>query len=556
MDILQVRDVTFRYPTCSEAVLNSLSFRITKGEFIVLCGETGCGKTTLLRLLKNELAPHGERKGRIYFEGKDIEEETEELPLTQKIGFVMQRPETQIVTDTVWHELAFGLENLGLPTSLIRRRVGEMASYFGIGEWFDKRTSELSGGQKQLLNLAAVMVMQPDLLILDEPTAQLDPIAAADFIATLQKLNREFGLTILLSEHRLEDVFPVADRIMVMGKGELLCFDTPGKVGSFMNQNEKLRLSMPCAMRVFHAFSYPMESPVTVKEGRNFIEEFFDNKVVSLPGQHKKAKVRNTDHGLRQEIAGTIRPALELHEVCFRHQREEEDVLHYTSFIVQENEVYCILGGNASGKSTTLRVAAGVLHPYSGRVSLFGRKLSAYKAGSLYKNNLAMLPQDVQTVFLKNTVREELGEGYVQPYGLDFDFARLLDKHPYDLSGGEQQLCALAKVLQQNPRVLLLDEPTKGIDSYYKSRLIEIIHQLKAEGMTILIVTHDLEFAAGCSDRCALFFHGEITSEDAPGDFFEGNNFYTTAANRMTRNLYEKIITAEEAIEICRLNIK
>ncbi len=561
MDLLQVRDVTFRYPTSGEAVLNGMSFRIKKGEFVVLCGETGCGKTTLLRLIKNELAPHGERKGRIYFSGKDIEE-SEDNEITQNIGFVMQRPETQIVTDTVWHELAFGLENMGLSTSLIRRRVGEMASYFGIGDWFDKKTSELSGGQKQLLNLAAVMVMQPELLILDEPTAQLDPIAAADFIATLQKLNREFGLTILLSEHRLEDVFPVADRIMVMGEGRLLCYDTPGNVGTFMNQNDKLRLSMPCAMRVFHAFDFTEKSPVTVKEGRTFIEDHFDRKIInlrredrkSLPMQTKGSEEANKEsvRKLRSKSYGT--PALSFHEVSFRHQRDEDDVLRYTSFSVFENEIYCILGGNASGKSTTLRVAAGVLHPYSGKVNLFGKRLSSYKAGSLYKNNLAMLPQDVQTVFIKNTVREELGKDYKQPQGLDFDFTKLMDKHPYDLSGGEQQLCALAKVLQQEPRVLLLDEPTKGIDSYYKAKMINIIRHLKQEGMTILIVTHDLEFAAHCADRCALFFNGEITSEDAPWEFFEGNNFYTTAANRMTRNLYEKIITVEDAIEICRLN--
>lgn len=215
MALLQIENLSFRYPKSERLALDSVTLNIHAGDFVVVCGESGCGKTTLLKLLKRELAPAGEKNGSISY-NELLQEELDPRVSAHEIGYVLQNPDNQIVTDKVWHELAFGLENLGIPTQVIRRRVGEMASYFGIQDWFRRNTDELSGGQKQLLNLAAVMVMQPKILILDEPTSQLDPIAAADFIATLQKLNRELGLTILLVEHRLEEVFPIADKVLFM----------------------------------------------------------------------------------------------------------------------------------------------------------------------------------------------------------------------------------------------------------------------------------------------------------------------------------------------------
>lgn len=538
MDILQIKNLNFKYPNCSEATLKDVSLNIKSGDFVVICGETGCGKTTLLRMLKRELSPAGKRSGEIYYKGilqSDLDERTSAC----EIGFVMQKPENQIVTDKVWHELAFGLENMGIQTTVIRRRVSEMSSYFGIGNWFDKDTSELSGGQKQLLNLAAVMVMQPNILILDEPTAQLDPIAAADFIATLQKLNRELGLTIIIVEHRLEEVFPVADKVIVMDKGSVLHYDDPYIVGGKMKAHEHMMYAMPCAMRIFNSFDIDKPCPLTVKEGRRFIEDNFKDNI-------KKFNITPYKHN--------DKVALEFTDVWFRYDKEAPDVLKSANFKVYENEIFCILGGNASGKSTSLSVAAGLLRPYSGIVKVFGKKIQSYKNGDLYKNNLALLPQDAQTVFLKDTVKDDINEVNNGDVELPFDLSALLPKHPYDLSGGEQQLCALAKTLMLNPRLLLLDEPTKGIDAYFKRNIIDILCKLKKSGMTIVIVTHDVEFAALCADRCALFFGGDITSIDVPTLFFSENNFYTTAANRMTRYKYDNIVTAEDTIKICKMN--
>ena len=538
MEILKVENMSFTYPQCGGEALSDISFSAERGEFIVLCGATGSGKSTLLRMLKRELSPLGERKGEVYYKGRRLSE-LEDRESASAIGFVMQSPEQQIVTDKVWHELAFGLENLGIPKSDIARRVAEMASYFGIGPWYGRDTAELSGGQKQLLNLAAVLVMQPELLILDEPTAQLDPIAAADFIATLKRLNQDFGLTIIIAEHRLEDVIPTGDRLMVMEKGKLIADGRPEQVISGLRDRHDILCGMPAAARLSTELGAEGECPLTVRAGREFIEQGYRNEVRSLPAA---------------EIQQQGETALEFRDVYFRYTRDSKDILRGLDLKVFCGEIFCILGGNGSGKTTSLKAAAGLIKAYSGSIKVFGKKLKEYKNRSLYRNCLAMLPQDVQTVFLKNTVREELEECGAKAAELPYDISHLLDKHPYDLSGGEQQLTALAKVLAAEPKLLLLDEPTKGLDASAKRNIISVLKQLKNDGMTIVTVTHDVEFAAMCADRCAMFFDGGIVSSGAPDEFFSENSFYTTAASRMTRGYYDKAVTVEAAAELCRRN--
>ena len=538
MEILKVENMSFTYPQCGGEALSDISFSAERGEYIVLCGATGSGKSTLLRMLKRELSPLGERKGEVYYKGRRLSE-LEDRESASAIGFVMQSPEQQIVTDKVWHELAFGLENLGIPKSDIARRVAEMASYFGIGPWYGRDTAELSGGQKQLLNLAAVLVMQPELLILDEPTAQLDPIAAADFIATLKRLNQDFGLTIIIAEHRLEDVIPTGDRLMVMEKGKLIADGRPEQVISGLRDRHDILCGMPAAARLSTELGAEGECPLTVRAGREFIEQGYRNEVRSLPA----AKIQQQGE-----------TALEFRDVYFRYTRDSKDILRGLDLKVFCGEIFCILGGNGSGKTTSLKAAAGLIKSYSGSIKVFGKKLKEYKNRSLYRNCLAMLPQDVQTVFLKNTVREELEECGAKAAELPYDISHLLDKHPYDLSGGEQQLTALAKGLAAEPKLLLLDEPTKGLDASAKRNIISVLKQLKNDGMTIVTVTHDVEFAAMCADRCAMFFDGGIVSSGAPDEFFSENSFYTTAASRMTRGYYDKAVTVEAAAELCRRN--
>ncbi len=538
MEILKVEDLSFTYPLCKEPALKNIFFSVEKGDFVAVCGATGSGKSTLLRMLKRELIPLGERTGKIYINDCS-QDELSDTESAYSIGYVMQKPEQQIVTDKVWHELAFGLENMNVEQNKIASRVAEMAAYVGIEEWYDKRVSELSGGQKQLLNLASVMVMQPDVLILDEPTAQLDPIAASDFIATLRKLNRELSLTIIITEHRLEEIIPICDKLLVLEKGSLLHYDPPRNVIERLKNRPELLCAMPSASQLYHAVKGTGACPLDIREGRAFISESFENNIRALPcGGYSHSDVQ----------------ALRFSDVYFRYERELPDVLCGLSFTVYENEIFCILGGNGSGKTTALSVSAALLKPYSGTVKVFDKKLKDYKNQSLYRGCLSMLPQDVQTVFMRNTVREELENVKVDM--LPFDITDLYDKHPYDLSGGEQQLVALAKVLETRPRLLLLDEPTKGLDAHIKLELIEIMKKLKQSGMTIVVVTHDVEFASLCADRCAMFFRGNVVSVGTPAEFFSENSFYTTSASRMTRGYYDRISTIEDAARICMLNGK
>lgn len=542
MELLKAENLSFKYPASAENTLDGLSFSVSKGDYIAVCGSTGSGKTTLLRQLKPELAPLGLRSGDIMYKGKSLSDVSQRESASE-IGYIMQRPEQQIVTDRVWHELAFGLENLGVPAGSIRRRVAEMASYFGVEDWFERSTDQLSGGQKQLLNLAAVMVMNPELLILDEPTAQLDPIAASEFLATVRKLNRELSLTVIIAEHRLEEVIPSCDALLVLDGGKKMIFDKPENAVPVLGGIPEAAAALPSAARVFLALDSGDKSgascPFSVREGREYIQNGFDNSVRSL--EHKKP-------------APSGKEALSMKKCRFRYSRELPDVLCGLDLTVFEGELFFILGGNGSGKTTALGAAAGLLRCTSGTIKVFGKKLSEYKGQSLYNDCLSMLPQDAQTAFLRPTVREELAD--TGEYPTLYDFSGLLDSHPYDLSGGEQQLLALTKALSARPRLLLLDEPTKGLDAGWKNRIASILQSLKQNGVAVVVVTHDVEFAAQTADRCALFFRGEITCVGEPESFFSENSFYTTAASRMSRGFFDGAVTTADVIELCALNGK
>lgn len=540
MEILKVENIGFAYPQDSLETISDISFTINKGEFVAVCGATGSGKSTLLRMFKRELLLQGRQSGCIYFEGTLISE-LDAKTSACSIGFVMQNCEMQLVTDTVRHELAFGLENINTPQNTIAQRVAEVCSYFGIEHLYDKKISKLSGGQKQLVNLAAVMTMNPSVLILDEPTSQLDPIAAADFIAVLKKLNSEFDLTIIITEHRLEEIIPSCDKILVLENGRKLVFDTPQNTIGALKDIPQLWCAMPSAARLYHAFDIKCDCPLDITQGRAFLHNNFENKISSLS---------------TQEYTHSKNIALEFKNVYFRYEKTSPDVLKGFDLKIYENEIFCILGANGTGKTTMLSLASNLAKPYCGSIKVFGKKIESYKNQSLYSECLACLPQDVQTVFLKNTVEQELVDAGAQNISLPFDLTALYHKHPYDLSGGQQQLVALAKVLALSPKLLLLDEPTKGIDANAKQKLIDVLRELKSSGLTVVMVTHDVEFAAVCADRCALFFNGTIISHRPSTQFFAENNFYTTAISRMTRGFFDNAVTLQDAVKLCSLNQK
>ena len=544
----EIKDLTFAYAAAKDRpALKDVTLSVGRGEYMVLCGRSGSGKTTLLRHLKPVLTPHGKRSGEILFNGIPVKQ-LSERDQAAKIGYVMQNPDDQIVTDKVWHELAFGLESLGCDQKTMRARVAEMACYFGIQDWFHRDVANLSGGQKQLLNLASIMAMQPEVLILDEPTSQLDPIAASDFLNTVRKINLELGTTILITEHRLEDIFPHADRAVVMEDGRVIADDAPGRIGRLLHeQDSPMFTAMPTPVRVFFGAGGGGECPLTVRDGRRWLSDVFPEGAETRSLPEKPLPEPEEE------------PALSMKELWFRYEKESPDIMRGVSMEVPKGCLYAIVGGNGAGKSTTLKAVCGINRPYRGKIRVFGKPVDKYRSSELFTKCLTMLPQDPKSLFVKKTVREDLEEmnpdkEKVMATARLCQVETLLDSHPYDLSGGEQQRAALAKVLLTEPRLLLLDEPTKGIDSFFKETFAGILAELKKQGITIVMVSHDVEFCARYADMVSMFFDGQILTTDTPQRFFGGNSFYTTAANRMSRHVFSQAVTAEDVIELVRRN--
>lgn len=529
MEMLSCENVAFKYNESTDYAISDCTFSVKKGEKIMLCGASGSGKSTLLRLLKRELSPRGELSGNITLMGKD-RSELSDRESAEKIGFVMQNPDSQTVCDKVSAELAFGLESFGVKSGEIQSRVGEMAAFFGIEPLYDRDISTLSGGQKQLVALCSVMATDPDILLLDEPTAQLDPVAARELLGILDRLNKEMGVTIIIAEHDPEELFDSCDKILYLAKGKTEFFGTPALTAKYFVENA-LEGFLPETAKAFARLCDAL--PLNVRQGRAKLEKL---GVTDIP----KQAVNDTE---RAEPY-----ALQCKNLWQRYEKNSPDILKGCDLGIRKGECYGLLGSNGGGKSTLLRVICGLCKPYMGTVSLFGKKQKAYKNGSLFREMLAFLPQEPVTMFVKESVREDLLQSgdkvTVENVSQRMGIEHLLDRHPWDLSGGEIQKCAFAKILLADPKIIVLDECTKGMDSFAKKALGDVLASLKAEGRTILLVTHDLEFAAQYCDRCGLLFDGKIVAEDNAVEFFSHNRFYTTAAARLTRGFFSGAVTS------------
>ena len=528
---IKIKNLIFSYPNSKKTALNNINLTVNQGEFVTVCGKSGCGKSTLLRHLKPILTPHGKTSGEIYFYGKSIYD-LSDREQAENIGFVMQNPDNQIVTDKVWHELVFGLESLGINSAEIRSKAAEMASFFGIQNWFYENVTNLSGGQKQILNLASVMVMNPTLLLLDEPSSQLDPISAHDFFTMLERINTELGVTIILSEHNLSEVFPLSDKVVVMEDGKITAENTPYKIGEELKQ-KSMFAALPTPTKIYYSLGNNSGNcPITIRDGHKWLEKQQINEHFEFKSEKNRI---NTE------------PILELKDVWFRYEKNSDDILKGLSFKVHENEFYAIVGGNGVGKSTALSVISKINKPYRGKVFIND------------DTKVAVMPQNPQSLFLKKSVLEELYDAVFDvekekrkneiEYVIKLcELDNLLENHPYDLSGGEQQRVALAKMLLRKPDLLVLDEPTKGLDACFKRKLATILKSLQKNGMTVLMVTHDIEFCAEYADICAMFFDGKIVSEAPPRKFFAENNFYTTSAKRMADGIIENAVLDKDII--------
>ena len=577
MEQIKISHLTFSYGEENAFSLKDISFTVERGEILLIMGESGCGKTTLLRHLKKDYMPSGKRgsDSQIQIAGKPVEslKDKEQAGL---VGFVRQNPDAALVTDKVWHELAFGLENLGYPQEIMQRKIAEMTAFFGLEEIYHEEICKLSGGQKQMVSLASIMVMEPEVLVLDEPAGQLDPIAAAEFFHMIEKIHREIGTTIILTEHRLEEVYSLCDKVLVLEQGKILMEGSPRQVAArlyqdgislyqalpaaavlYLNLNEQKEMTEAAfESEVSDAVSESaQEMPLTVREGKKWLES-----------RYQKHQFLEKDLGrLKREIAESSsgrkngNPVLSADEIWFRYEPGSRDIIKACSMALERKKITAILGGNGAGKSTLLHILAGHYKVCRGRMKAIN-------------GSIGMLPQNPQAMFVKKTVREELelsGKSrkgkernpVKDGFGLEeiIDFCNLdevLEQHPFDLSGGQMQKLALAKLLLEDYDILLLDEPGKGMDYAFKLEMGKLLKRLTSMGKTILMVSHDVEFCARYADLCGLFFDGQVVSVLETRAFFQQNVFYTTAVARMCKTIFPGAVIMEEVLEAIGVKTK
>lgn len=516
--VFEIQNLTFRYPGGSHNALENVSFTVETGSFLLVFGASASGKSTLLRHLKFLTAPFGTRSGSILFKGKDISA----LPsqrLAAEIGFVFQNPDTQLICEQVFDELAFGLEQTGVESPEIMRRIGETAAFFGIDQLLERKVETLSGGQKQLVNLAAVTALRPSVIILDEPTAMLDPVAAADFYAMLYRLNREQGITVILCEHRCEEALPLSDSMLYMENGSVIGCGPIQTVLQEMLALPERREFLPVPLRLLYALQDRPDAviPLNVRGLRLQFERYREH-YHEREGAERIAEKEKT---------------VSVKHLFFRYQKDGPDILRDLTFSCFSGEIFALAGGNGAGKTTLLKLLAGLLQGDGGKIKT--RKTAVY------------MPQDPRLFFLKDTVEEDIAfqismdglpseaaQQLIRTYpGLFEDFPSLQKRNPLDLSGGELQRMAFFKVLLKEPDILLLDEPAKGLDARCRNQLGGILRLLADAGKTILVSTHDMDFIADWADRAGMLFDGKITGCDAAASFLKNNHFYTTRLSKV-----------------------
>lgn len=538
MVFLETKNLSFKYLDNS-FTLSDINFSLDKGDFCLVVGKTGCGKTTLLKLLKKEITPSGELKGLVKIDGFDLKDYD-----SSKIVYMFQNPSRQIVSDKVYHEIVFGLEARGLEKGVIETKLAEIVNYLDINDLLEKHTMELSGGEAQLVSLASLLVLDPEVILLDEASSQLDPLTRKKFLEILKRINQDFGITIILVEHNLEDVLEFTDKIIVLDKGKMIYFGLKEEAINFLASNKQYFAFLPKTLQISKYLD--LGSLLHLKD----VKEALKNKYKNEINFSYEAKV------FEKEI-------IKVEDLYYRYSKKEKDVLEKLSLTVYDNEILGLVGGNGVGKTTLLKNLAGIRSFYSGKIEIENKNIRKYKGNILYKKLIAYLPQDPLTLFLKRTVGEDL-EYYVKSLDLDkalleellvkFDLKPLLEMSPYDLSGGELQKAAFTKILLSKPKILFLDEPTKGMDFSLREELKEILMDLKAKGATIIIATHDLEFIASVADRVGIMFNGKVLSLTDSHSFFSNSNFYTTVASLASRDLYDKVITVPELVEIAKKN--
>lgn len=496
MEAIKCEKLNFTYPLGKIQALKNVDLTIKKGELALIIGKSAAGKSTLMKLMKNEIAPKGEISGEIIVNGR--------------VGYVSQNVEENIVCDKVRSELAFGLTNIGASADEIELSVAEVASYFNLESKLDNDVSSLSGGEKQMVNLASVMIMKPDILVLDEPTSQLDPISASRFIAMINQLHSDFGITVIMSIHSADEIFATADSIVLVDNATVVIKSNQHDMIEYLKLNTPEMLGVvPTQMRLY-------EGVDTVLGCRNVLKS-------------KQLALINADEAFCDD-------AVKIKSVSFAYKKGN-DILDSLSLNIKQGSINAILGANGCGKTTLLKVIAGVKKHYRGKIKPNGK--------------ISMLCQNPFDLFTRDRCADEVEFGELTAF-LEIDDIK--NQHPYDLSGGQAGRLALAKVIQTGADIILLDEPTKALDSALKIKLASILKRLCAEGKTIVIVSHDIEFVGEYSDFVSFMSRGRIVATDNRQSFFSRLSLYTTSVARITNGIVDNIVSVSDLEKAGGLN--
>lgn len=553
MPLFKVENLTYYYPDAQQPALHNVNMSIEEGEFLLVVGGSGSGKSSLARALAGLIPDFygGRIGGRVFYKRQDIRQ-INKRTLAGEIGIVFQDPEKQLVMTGVEGEVAFGLENLGLPQAEMFRRVAEVLGFFGLTQLKTEFTASLSGGQKQKLALASVLAMQPHLLILDEPTSQLDPAASEELFNLVRQLNEEMNLTIVLVEQRLERCFHLADRVVVMEGGQIVQESPPGESAVWQVKN---RLPYIPPVAGFFACTGLSGVPLTVKEGRKLLSKYVLSRDQSagqnlvLPQPVRAAsKERDT-------------PIVEVKGLWFTYP-DGREALRGIDLHIGAGEFVALMGENASGKTTLLKQLAGLLKPWRGRVLVAGldtRKVAPCQLARV----VGYLSQNPNDYLFRDTVEEELGftlsnlglpgDGRIDEMLERMKLKRCREFNPRDLSSGERQRVALASVMAAGPQLLLLDEPTRGIDYGLKAGLGSLLQEVAAEGTAVFLVTHDVEFAAEYAGRVVMLFDGKVACDGPKHEVLSSSIFYSPQMSRLFRGVNSGVLSLREALEFTGL---
>jgi energy-coupling factor transport system ATP-binding protein len=551
--LLEIENLSYAYPGCEEAALKDVTLSVRQGEFLLLLGASGSGKSTLCRAV-NGLVPHfygGRIEGSVRVDGTETVSSTV-AELSRTVGMVFQDPENQMVTDNTLSEVAFGLENTGLDRLQMRKRVEEVLASLRLSDMRDSSINELSGGQKQKVALASVLVMHPKVLVLDEPTSQLDPISAEDFLSQLKALNDELGLVVILAEHRVERCFHFADRVVVLDHGRITYAGEPS--GMIEWSRGKRWVPLPPITRLF------LEGkgngvPLTVKQGRLKIADMLPARVTAedpvapaMPKPKRKEKRKDDRPSPAVEVSG-----------LWHVYDGGTEAVRGVDLVIERGEFVAIVGENGSGKTSLVKHFNGLLRPDKGKVTIEGRNAKGVDVAELART-CGMLGQNPNLQLLAPTTSEELEITLAAMDVPRESWSALIDEalemleiaefrgaNPQDLSCGERERVALASVLVYKPDILVLDEPTRGVDQGTKDRLAAYLRRYNSEGHTIILVTHDLEFAAECCDRVLMMGNGQVLADGDKHDVLAGSLFFTTQYNKCFRGVVDGVVTREEA---------